>query len=404
MIPGVGASLPTRMAREPVEDLALNGSTIYAKPTVSGIGGFKIMSQAAGRVAFDLNDGYSLSIDESKSAFTVANAAGKETVQVWGAAKLALDGTTLGGFAGTTSLVLGNGTKITMETLPETKSADVFHLDRLTVTQGEKAVIVSGVSQVAIGDLIITQSNSGDVVDDQTRDGLVFQQVTSDVQKAVQPRTPTPTPTPPQQVQVLPPAPPPPSSPLPVPPQPVMQPPLQSPQSVVQLSPPPVASPPSPPPTAPSLLAALPPLEPPQPVVPPSSPPLPTTTTVSQPTGTPSPETNTLTGWADEYGVAVTPEMLALTLPGGTFGPGSEMMSVEEFRTLMVRFLSWAQISSFMSWSTQSLNSDLRRQDPSDIARAADIRRAWARHADERAAATRSSIRNEEMRAMQFSR
>jgi hypothetical protein len=408
MISGVGASLPTRMAREPVEDLALNGSTIYAKPTVSGVGGFKIMSQAAGRVAFDLNDGYSLSIDESKSAFTVANAAGKETVQVWGAAKLALDGTTLGGFAGTTSLMLGNGTKITMETLPETKSADVFHLDRLTVTQGEKAVIVSGVSQVTSGDLIITQSNSGDTVDDQTRDGLVFQQVAPVVQKVVPPPAPAP-----QQAQVLPPAPPPsvalptpssvppPSSPLPMPPQPVAESPSAALQPVVQLS--------SPPSTAPPLSVAFPPPEPPQPVAPPPSAPPPTTTTtttttISQPTGTPPPETNTLAGWADEYGVAVTPEMLALTLPGGTFGPGSEMMSVEEFRTLMMRFLSWAQVSSFMSWSTQSLNSDLRRQDPSDIARAADIRRAWARHADERAAATRSSLRSEEMRAMQFSR
>jgi Domain of Unknown Function (DUF1521) len=300
MISGVGASQSMRLTRESVEDLAINSSETYAKPLVSGSGGFKITDQAAGRVAFDLNDGYSMWIDESKSAFTVANG-GKETVHVWGAAQLALDGTTLGGFAGTTSLVLDNGTKITMETLPETKTSAQFYLDRLTITQGECAVVVSGVSQMTGGDLTVTQSHTGEAIDDRTRDGLVFEQV-----------APAPT----------------------------------------------------------------------------------------EPAG---PETNTLIGWADEYGVAVKPEMLAATLPGGTFGPGSERMSFQEFQALIIRFLSWGQISSLMSFTSRSLSSDANRQDPADVARAADIRRAWARHADETAAATRSAIRSSEVRTLELS-
>jgi Domain of Unknown Function (DUF1521) len=304
MISGVGASQNMRYALEPVEDFAINSSATYAKPLVSGSGGFKITDQAAGRVAFDLNDGYSMWIDESKSAFTVANG-GKETVHVWGAAQVALDGTTLGGFAGTTSLVLGNGTKISMETLPDTKTSTQFYLDRLTVTQGECAVVVSGVSQMIGGDLTITQSHTGEAIDDRTRDGLVFEQVA-----------------------------------------------------------------PSPPP---------PPTEPAQ------------------------PETNTLIGWADEYGVAVTPEMLAATLPGGAFGPGSQRMSFQEFQTLIMRFLSWGQISSLMSFTSRSLSSDLSRHEPADVARAADLRRAWARHADEAAAATRSAIRSAEVRTLELS-
>lgn len=304
MISGVGVALQTRMALEPVEDLAVSNSAIYSKPFVSGNGGFKITEQAAGRIAFDLNDGYSMWIDERESAFTVINA-GTESVHVWGSAQLALDGTTLGAFAGTTSLLLGNGTKITMETLAKATSADIFYLDHLTVTQGELAMTVSGISEEIGGDLVVVQSHQGDEIDDQTRDGLVFQQVVPTVE--------------------------------------------------------PVAAPPA---------------------------------------DSSTPETNTLIGWADEYGLAVTPEMLAATLPGGDFGPGSAMMSVEEFRAVMTRFLSWGAISSLMSLSSQSLNSDMRRQDPSDVSRAADVRRAWARYADEAAAATRGAIRNAETRSM----
>jgi Domain of Unknown Function (DUF1521) len=314
MIGGVGASLQSRMALEPVEDLAASNTTVYAKPVISGSGGFKITQQAAGRVDFDLNDGYSMWIDESKSAVTITNAAGRETVHVWGVAQLALDGTVLGGFAGTTSLLLGNGTKITMETLRETQAANIYYLDRLTVTQGERAVIVSGVSQMTGGDLTVMQSQTGWAVDDGARDGLVFEQVAPDAKP---------------------------------------------------IAPPPLGLAPTP--------------------------------------GPASPETNTLIGWADEYGVTVTPEMLAVTLPGGAFGPGSELMSVDEFRALITRFLSWGAISSLMSLSSQSVGSDMRRQDPSDVARAADVRRAWARYADETAAATRAEIRGGERRMLEFS-
>jgi Domain of Unknown Function (DUF1521) len=312
MISAVGASLQTGPMLDPVDPvLSVSDVVTYAKPIVTGSGGFKIIEQAAGRIAFDLNDGYSMWVDESQSAVDVRNAANKEAVRVWGAAQLALDGTALGSIAGTTSLVLANGTKITLQTMPETWATDIFHLDRLTVTQGDLAMVVSGVSQERGGDLTVAQSQKGDSIDDQTRDGLVFEQV----------------------------------APNPEPPAPA-------------------------PPTA----APLPP-----------------------------PDTNTLSGWADEYGVAVTPEMLAATLPGGDFGPGSELLSRGEFYSLIMRFLSWGTVSSLMSLASNSINSDMRRQDPADVARSADIRRSWARHADEMAAASRESLRNSETRALELS-
>jgi Domain of Unknown Function (DUF1521) len=213
----------------------------------------------------------------------VANAATNENVRIWGAAQIELDGAQAAQFWGTTSVVLGNGAKITLETARDAKVADIFRLDKLTVTKDERAVVITGVSQDAGGDLTVVQSNDGGNIDEDTRDGFVI-------------------------------------------------------------------------------------------------------------------ERNTLTGWADEYGVAVTQDLLDATAVGGRFGPGSDVMSLEEFRTLISRFLAWGQISAMMSLTSRNYCSDMMRQEPSDVARAADIRRAWARHADEAAAIERGQIQALAMR------
>ncbi len=306
MISGVGVSPRIFVERENVEPLPLVADavlahpiaapvtalavlpatadvTLYDRPKVSGLGGFKITSQSIGGLSFDLTDGYSLSINELESAVFVAHAGTKESVRIWGAAQIELDGAQAARFWGTTSVVLGNGAKITLETLQDAKVADVFRLDKLTVTKDERAVVIAGVSQEVGGDLTVVQSNDGRNIDEDTRDGLVI-------------------------------------------------------------------------------------------------------------------ERNTLTGWADEYGVAVTQAILDATAPGAAFGPGSDLMSLDEFRTLISRFLAWGQISSMMSMSSRNYASDMMRQEPSDVARAADIRRAWARHADENAAIERGYVRAMAMR------
>lgn len=252
--------------------------TLYDKPKISGLGGFKITDQAIGAISFDLTDGYSMSIDEIQSSIFVANAATKESVRIWGQAEIQLDGADAARFWGTTSVVLGNGAKITLETLPDATAADVFRLDKLTVTKDERAVVITGVSQDVGGDLLVTQSLHGHTIDEDTRDGLVL-------------------------------------------------------------------------------------------------------------------ERDTVTGWADEYGVEVTQALLDSTAADAGFGPGSDLMSLGEFRTLISRFLAWGQISAMMSLASRNFTSDLMRQEPNDVARAADLRRAWARHADENAAIERTQLR-----------
>jgi Domain of Unknown Function (DUF1521) len=307
MISGVGAPPRIFVERETVEPLPLVADSLlvhpipasvaatavvppkvdvvlYDQPRISGVGGFKTTGQSIGGLSFDLTDGYSMSVNERNSEVFVAHTGTKESVRIWGAAAIQLDGAEEARFWGTTSVVLGNGAKITLETAQDAKAADIFRLDKMTVTKDERAMVITGVSSEIAGDLAVVQSNDGHAIDEDTRDGLVI-------------------------------------------------------------------------------------------------------------------ERNTLTGWADEYGITVTQAILDATAVGGGFGPGSDRMSLDEFRTLISRFLAWGQISSMMSLTSRSLTSDMLRQDPNDVARAADIRRAWARHADEAAAMERGQVRNAAMRA-----
>ncbi len=261
---------------------------LYDKPKVSGVGGFTVTAQSIGGISFDLTNGYWMSVNERESAVYVANNGTKESVRIWGAAEIQLDGAKAARFWGTTTVILGNGAKITLETIPDAKAADIFRLDRMTVTLAERAMVITGVSSDIGGDLAVMQSDNGRHVDLDTRDGLVLKR-------------------------------------------------------------------------------------------------------------------DTLTGWADEYGVAVTQELLDATAVGGAFGPGSNVMSLDEFRTLISRFMTWGMTSSMISLSSRMLNSDMLRQEPGDFARAADLRRSWARHADEAAAIDRGQVQAAERRTLELS-
>jgi hypothetical protein len=155
-------------------DIALYVAPAEGLPAMSGEPAFEVTVIAVGSVVFDLSDGYSLSIDEAQSAVFVANALTGESILVWGAAQIALDGADAARFWGTTSVVLGNGTKITMETAVDAMIADLFRLDRLTVTQADRAMVITGISEETLGDLAVAQSMDGATIDAATRDGLTL--------------------------------------------------------------------------------------------------------------------------------------------------------------------------------------------------------------------------------------
>lgn len=155
-------------------DVAIFVAPAEGLPAISGEPAFEVKAIAIGGVIFDLGDGYSLSIDEAQSAVFVANAETGETMLVWGAAQLELDGAEAGRFWGTTSVELGNGTKITMETVVDAAIADLFRLDKLTVTRDDRAMVITGIAETTLGDLAVTQSLDGEAIDAATRDGLTI--------------------------------------------------------------------------------------------------------------------------------------------------------------------------------------------------------------------------------------
>jgi hypothetical protein len=61
-----------------------------------------------------------------------------------------------------------------METAVDAMIADLFRLDKLTVTQADRAMVITGISEATLGDLAVVQNVDGAAIDAATRDGLTL--------------------------------------------------------------------------------------------------------------------------------------------------------------------------------------------------------------------------------------
>jgi hypothetical protein len=122
----------------------------------------------------DLGDGYTLQLDERNSEITIRNADTGETTRIWGDPHVEVDGQHVYDFWGTTTFTLENGTKITIGTEPFGSNPDAYVASKLTITKGDQAIVVDGISQNQLGDLSVSMSNDGRALDVATRDGFVL--------------------------------------------------------------------------------------------------------------------------------------------------------------------------------------------------------------------------------------
>ncbi len=154
-------------------------SLVTLDPSGAGATGaaFLLRTLSIGRFEVDLDDGYFLQVDEPQSEIFVANSVTNESLRVWGAAQIELDGADLARFWGTTSIVLGNGTKLTLETRSSDTIPDLFQLDRLTVTREERALIIENLADEIADAVNVTQSLDGYTIDTLARDGLTIERV-----------------------------------------------------------------------------------------------------------------------------------------------------------------------------------------------------------------------------------
>ncbi|WP_336970695.1 DUF1521 domain-containing protein [Sphingobium aromaticiconvertens] len=124
--------------------------------------------------SIDLGDGYSLQLDERNSEITIYNENTGETTQIWGDPHVNIDGEHAFDFWGTTTFELENGTKITVDTEQFASNPNEYVSSQLTITKGDQAIIVDGISQNELGDLSVSMSNNGQAIDALTRDGFVL--------------------------------------------------------------------------------------------------------------------------------------------------------------------------------------------------------------------------------------
>jgi hypothetical protein len=130
------------------------------------------VKQDGGNAHIDLGN-YTLDLNEGNSQFVLTNKKTGETMDVWGDPHVKVDGKQVGDFYGTMTLNLDDGTKITINTTPYNAGNGMTLSSRLTITQGDRAMVVKGLDQNTLGDLEIAQIPvMGQLIDSINSDGV----------------------------------------------------------------------------------------------------------------------------------------------------------------------------------------------------------------------------------------
>lgn len=134
-----------------------------------------VQNTGSGRATIDLGN-HLLVLDEAQSQIRIVNKSNGEVTRVWGDPHIDWnrDGRTDADFWTKTTFVLEDGTKVTIDTEPWKGQASMYVASEVTVTRGEQAIRISGLSQNQLGDLSITQHAAGGaLIDWAVTDGFV---------------------------------------------------------------------------------------------------------------------------------------------------------------------------------------------------------------------------------------
>ncbi len=129
-----------------------------------------------GNVAFE-NENYKVTVSDTGEV-RVYNKQTKESYRIWGDPHVEVDGKQAFDFWGQTTFQLQDGTKITIETAPWKgggQDGNATIASRVTISDGEYAVEISGVDDNRTGDLNFTEHHGrGQMVDERVDDGNVI--------------------------------------------------------------------------------------------------------------------------------------------------------------------------------------------------------------------------------------
>ena len=128
-----------------------------------------------GKAVFE-NDHYRITCGDDNEVL-IQNKCTGETYRAWGDPHMDVDGKHAFDFWGTTTLQLDDGTKVTIETTPWSNNPGMTFASKVTITNGDYGVQVSGVDTNKTGDLRINEAQGwGRVLDAVVDDGNVLQE------------------------------------------------------------------------------------------------------------------------------------------------------------------------------------------------------------------------------------
>ena len=164
-------------------------SIIATQPNLLGAKGEKSMKLWAveqidtGRAQIDISRDYRLTIDENNRALTVDNyKTGLQTV-IWGAPPPALNTNVVQPesleFWGTTTFVLENHTRITVQTKADDQNASLYILDKVIVTKGDRALVITDAGNDVQGDMSVCSNDDGWSLDLETADNMVLKEISA---------------------------------------------------------------------------------------------------------------------------------------------------------------------------------------------------------------------------------
>jgi Domain of Unknown Function (DUF1521) len=126
-------------------------------------------------VRLDLGSGYRLTVDERDQSLLFENDFSEARTVIWGNARI--EGNTVSEplqFWGTTSFAFGDEGKITLQTQPSILNPNVYSLETVSISNGDRGIIITGLANDTAGDLTIDRSKSGEAIDDEARDGFTL--------------------------------------------------------------------------------------------------------------------------------------------------------------------------------------------------------------------------------------
>lgn len=130
------------------------------------------------KASIDLGN-YKLAFDKADSSMVMTNAKTGDTTKIWGDPHIDQHtnsaSKTSAMFNGPMTFQLPDNTKITVGTQPGANNKSVTYADQVTITHGNQAYQVSGLSQQNASGLSVQKSGNGRALDDATPDGYTLQ-------------------------------------------------------------------------------------------------------------------------------------------------------------------------------------------------------------------------------------